>query len=66
MSTNVRARACVNLAGLRFGQEALVDPSDPYIAGLLRGGLLVRIEDVVEPEAVSEGESPEGEQGESE
>lgn len=38
-----RVRATVNLAGLPHNTEALVDPKDPYIKGLLRNKMLVRV-----------------------
>lgn len=40
----IPARATVSLAGLGVGQEALVDPSNPYIAGLLDGEYLVPVD----------------------
>lgn len=39
----IHVRATINLAGLPRGAEAMVDPEDPYIAGCLKGGYLVRI-----------------------
>jgi hypothetical protein len=42
-SATIEARATVNLSGLRAGETALVDPSQPYIAELLRGGYLIRL-----------------------
>lgn len=37
----VLVRATVNLAGLRRGEYALVDPLDPYMRGVLRSQKLV-------------------------
>lgn len=37
----ILVRATVNLARLPAGREAWVDPADPYIAALIRRGLLV-------------------------
>lgn len=45
MTGLVRVRASVNLAGLRRGTEALVNPDDPYIAALIKKGILVRQDD---------------------
>jgi hypothetical protein len=42
-TSEILARATVNLAGLRAGKTALVDPRQPYIADLFRGGYLVRV-----------------------
>jgi hypothetical protein len=41
--TQIPVRATINLPGLARGKEALVDPDDPYIAGCLERGRLVRI-----------------------
>lgn len=38
----IEVRATVNLPGVSHGQVVEVDPSDPYMAGCLRKGLLVR------------------------
>ena len=43
--TLIVARATVNLSGLRAGQVALVDPSQPYIAALLQAQRLVEVEE---------------------
>ena len=40
----IEARATVNLTGLRAGQSALVDPSQPYIAALLQAQRLIEVE----------------------
>lgn len=37
-------RAAVHLPDLPLGWEALVDPSDPYIAGLITAQILVPLE----------------------
>lgn len=39
----IEVRATVNLAGLRAGATALVDPSQPYIRDCLNGGYLVPV-----------------------
>lgn len=38
-------RATVNLAGLRAGETALVDPRQPYIASCLARELIVPVDD---------------------
>lgn len=38
----VAVRSTVNIEGMPRGRVALVDPSDPYIALLLKRGRLVR------------------------
>lgn len=51
------ARATVHLQGLAVGAEALVDPADAYIAGLLESRLLVAVEEEEiggNPDAVQE------------
>jgi hypothetical protein len=40
----VLVRATVSLAGLGVGQEARVDPHNPYITGLLAGEYLVPVD----------------------
>lgn len=40
----VEVRATINLPGLRLGQTAFVDPSDPYIADCLAAELIVPLE----------------------
>ncbi len=42
--THLTVRATVNLAGLRAGATALVDPRQPYIADCLKAGYLVEDE----------------------
>jgi hypothetical protein len=39
----LEVRATVNLAGLRAGETALVDPAQPYIADCLKSGYLVAL-----------------------
>lgn len=46
-SEGIIVRATVNLPGLRAGAYELVDPHDPYIAGLLKATFLVPAEDEV-------------------
>lgn len=43
-SGRILVQATVNLSGLRFGQVARVDPTDPQIAQLLAKEFLVPIE----------------------
>lgn len=40
----IEVRATVNLAGLRAGATATVDPSQPYISDCLKGGYLVPVD----------------------
>lgn len=37
-------RAAIHLRGLRVGDTAFVDPTDPYIADCLKGEALVPVE----------------------
>ena len=53
----VPVRATVNLPGLGVGYVKMVDPADPYIAGLIKGRKLVQVDLDTEadvPESVAE------------
>lgn len=56
MSETLLVRSTVNLPGLRLGQQAFVDPEDPYIKTCLEGQLVVP---VGEPHASVTEELPE-------
>lgn len=40
MSRRIKVRSTINLAGMRVGREARVDPDDPYIAQLIAARFL--------------------------
>lgn len=50
-SEGIVVRATVNLPGLRAGAYEVVDPTDPYVAGLLAATYLVPAEDEEEEPA---------------
>lgn len=41
----IRVRSTINLQGMPIGQEARVDETDPYIAGLIAAAYLVPVDD---------------------
>lgn len=54
MEDKILARATIGLPGLPLGREALVDPSDPYIADCLARGYLVVVAEESEAESADE------------
>lgn len=58
MADLILVRASVNLAGVKLGEEVLVDPTEAGIVPLIEKGIFVPVEEAVAVESGAELEEP--------